>query len=789
VLAAALLCALGAALVSTSVLLFRQHRLDGGSRSTVAAAVAVVASGGAAVALPLLGATTGRALTAGLVCSAASALWLPRTTRWRAAAHVMWASTCTAGACFLAYTAIWTVVSRLGVWGTIGGTMLWLLELSAYLLSLAYLWEMIDAIGSRSWSRRHDTEGCTGTSDSPLPIVSIHVPAHNEPPDMVIETLRSLLALDYPAFEVHLIDNNTDDESLWRPVERFCAEHPDVLRFHHLAPWPGYKSGALNYALTVTDVRAELIAIVDADYIVEPNWLRAVAPMFVETDLGFVQSPQDYRGWEDSAYFRRLYHSYDYFFRVSQRSRDERNAAIFGGTMGVVRRSALEAVGGWDEWCITEDAELSLRLNAAGWAGRQVDRSFGRGVMPLTFESLKGQRFRWCFGGIQILRLHWRQLMPWNRDPDNRLTRSQRLAYLSGGLQWLGDLAGLAFLAFVTVGGLDLVLGSGIVLRRMSPLLLVVVPSLTTLALVRAVAVVRAAGGGSWREAAGALGIWLALGFTVARACIRGATEPEGVFLRTPKTKGDTSLANAVLANRTETALGVGTIGLALLLTATRHDAAALIMAAMLLIAGAGHLSAPFNSVAAMRADLPERLSRRRRTERTRAWARVGTRQGTRIVLVAGAIGVATAAVLVLAPSTARDSTPTLSDRPGTSPLLGGAAKKASKPKASHSSAPPSPATTPTTAGSSPATTTPVSTTTATATTTGSASTAPTPISSSAAPTLSTSAPTPAGPGNSTVTPSSSKVPTAQPTQVTTSRGRPSSNPTPTTPRPTPTHR
>ena len=65
---------------------------------------------------------------------------------------------------------------------------------------------------------------------------------------------------------------------------------------------------------------------------------------------------------------RDSYYSYDYFFTVSQPSRDERNAAIFGGTMGVIRRAALEAVDGWDEWCITEDAELSLRLLAAGWS-------------------------------------------------------------------------------------------------------------------------------------------------------------------------------------------------------------------------------------------------------------------------------------------------------------------------------------------------------------------------------------------------------------------------------------
>ena len=108
-------------------------------------------------------------------------------------------------------------------------------------------------------------------------------------------------------------------------------------------------------------------------------------------------------------------------------------------------------MGGWDEWCITEDAELSLRLLRRGGTGLHVDRSFGHGVMPLTFEALKRQRFRWCFGGSRSSGCT-SGLLPGDRDPDNRLTQAQRWAYLVGGLQWFGDLAGLAFTGFLMVG-------------------------------------------------------------------------------------------------------------------------------------------------------------------------------------------------------------------------------------------------------------------------------------------------------------------------------------------------
>ena len=145
---------------------------------------------------------------------------------------------------------------------------------------------------------------------------------------------------------------------------------------------------------------------------------------------------------------------------MSQPSRNEHNGAIFAGTMGLIRRVALDELGGWDEWCITEDAELSLRLLRAGWSGLHLDQSWGFGIMPLTFEALKGQRYRWCFGGIQILRMHWRSLMPGRKTRENHLSLAQRWAYLAGGLQWYGDLLGLIFLIFLLTGAANLALGA-----------------------------------------------------------------------------------------------------------------------------------------------------------------------------------------------------------------------------------------------------------------------------------------------------------------------------------------
>ena len=318
----------------------------------------------------------------------ASLIWLPVTRRWSARAHLAWASTIFLFVVYLTFAMEWTFQSHLGAASTRRRTAVVLRTVRRDLVVRLPVGDLrrtrYRALAPPDHPRR-DVPG----DDRDLPMVSLHVPAHNEPPEMVIDTLRSLLRSNYPRYEVILIDDNTDDESLRRPVEHWCASHG--VKFAHLSDWPGYKSGALNYALReLTDTRAELIGVVDSDYQIEPGFLRRCAPAFADPWTGFVQAPQDYRDWQHARYYRRLYYSYKYFFAVSQPSRNEHDGAIFAGTMGLIRRVALDELGGWDEWCITEDAELSLRLLRAGWSGLHLDQSWGHGIMPLTFEALKG---------------------------------------------------------------------------------------------------------------------------------------------------------------------------------------------------------------------------------------------------------------------------------------------------------------------------------------------------------------------------------------------------------------
>ena len=609
---------------------------------------AVLAAAAAAV-LELVKVSERNFITGVAAVVIASLVWLPVTRRWNARAHLCWASSIFLFVAYLAFALDWTFASDLGVASTAGALLLWVFEVFAAIMACAYLWEICDALGTERWTRRVTPQIGFDVAGSDLPMISLHVPAHNEPPDMVIDTLRSLLRLDYLRYEIILIDDNTDDEALWRPVEAWCHRHD--VKFAHLADWPGYKSGALNYALReMTDERAEVIGVVDSDYQIEPGFLRRCAPPFAEPWVGFVQSPQDYRGWQNARYYKRLYYSYKYFFAVSQPSRNERDGAIFAGTMGLIRRVALEQLGGWDEWCITEDAELSLRLLRAGFSGLHVDQSWGHGIMPLTFEALKGQRYRWCFGGIQILRMHWRSLLPGRRTRQNHLTTAQRWAYLAGGIQWYGDFLGVAFLIFLLAGAANEALGGGTLFRKLTVFLVATVPVLVTLGLVRAVALLRRGTGASWRDAIGAFFIWQSTSLVVARASILGLFARKAAFLRTPKTSERAKWWEALRANWAESLLALaGMAGIAAALTKPTQLSGPL-LAGLLVFPTLGMAAAPVNSWAARRAALPPDLRARRTTEyrRDRRSFAAGAAAGG---LVTAAAVVVAAVALLYAPS------------------------------------------------------------------------------------------------------------------------------------------
>src|SRR5574340_189946 len=221
----------------------------------------------------------------------AGALVTAAFERWNAFGHAAFTAAALAAGLYVAFAGYILFAAHLGPWSLALGVVLFMLQFAAMALLVASTFEIVDVLCRWRWEHRAEARHVPGYA----PKVSLHVPIHREPPEVVIETLNAISRLDYPDFEVLVIDNNTDDESLWRPVQAHCEHLGPRFRFFHLMPWPGYKSGALNYGLEQTAPDAQIMGIVDADYQVEPNWLADLVGHFADSEVGFVQTPQDYR--------------------------------------------------------------------------------------------------------------------------------------------------------------------------------------------------------------------------------------------------------------------------------------------------------------------------------------------------------------------------------------------------------------------------------------------------------------------------------------------------------------
>ncbi len=433
--------------------------------------------------------------------------------------------------------------------GVISGVLLLLGMLGVMLVLLAEAHEWAEA----HWVayRRRLSAPRYQPSATP-PKVSVHVPAYNEPAEMLIETLDALARLEYPDFEVLVIDNNTRDEAVWRPVEAHCARLGARFRFFHVAPLAGFKAGALNFALEHTAPDAQIIAVIDSDYVVEPSWLRELTPAFSDLRVAIVQAPQDYRDAGQSAFKAMCYAEYRGFFHIGMITRNERNAIIQHGTMTMVRRTQL-AQCRWAEWCITEDAELGLRIFEGGFDASYVPQSYGRGLMPDTFIDFKKQRFRWAYGAMQILKAHGRALFL----EGGPLSPGQRYHFIAGWLPWMADgvnvlfnLAALGWSAAMVWAPHSI--DPPLVLYSVLPL------SLFTFKLAKLTHLYRVRVGANLRQTIAAAVAGLALTHTIGLASIKGLLTKSEPFFRTPKGGTTAGLWHALAAAREETLMMAG---------------------------------------------------------------------------------------------------------------------------------------------------------------------------------------------------------------------------------------
>jgi exo-beta-1,3-glucanase (GH17 family)/cellulose synthase/poly-beta-1,6-N-acetylglucosamine synthase-like glycosyltransferase len=273
-----------------------------------------------------------------------------------------------------------------------------------------------------------------GDGATAFPKVSIHVPAYFEPPEMLKQTLDAVARLDYPNFECVVIINNTPDPEFWQPIQDHCRALGERFKFINAEKVEGFKAGALRIAMERTAADAEIIGIIDADYVVQPDWLKDLVPVFADPRVGLVQAPQDHRDGNRSLMHYIMNGEYAGFFDIGMVQRNEANAIIVHGTMCLIRRAAMDMAGGWAGDTICEDTDLGLAIIEHGWLTHYTTTRYGHGLLPDTYEAFKKQRHRWAYGGFQIVKKHWRRFLP----GASRLSPDQRREFTLGWLNWLG---------------------------------------------------------------------------------------------------------------------------------------------------------------------------------------------------------------------------------------------------------------------------------------------------------------------------------------------------------------
>ena len=233
-----------------------------------------------------------------------------------------------------------------------------------------------------------------------FPSVDIMVTVVDEPLYILKRTLIGCLALDYPKdlLEIYVLDDGQRQEVSLLATELGVSYRSRSNRAHA-------KAGNLNEGLKRSS--GEVIAVFDVDHVPMANFLKKTVGFFADEDVAIVQTAQDFYNQDifqrSVASGRNLYNEQALFFRTLQPGRDHHNSAFFAGSSGLLRRTALEEIGGFQTATITEDLHTSLLLHARGYKSCYLNETLAFGLMPETFEGYTKQRARWATGTAQVL--------------------------------------------------------------------------------------------------------------------------------------------------------------------------------------------------------------------------------------------------------------------------------------------------------------------------------------------------------------------------------------------------
>lgn len=250
--------------------------------------------------------------------------------------------------------------------------------------------------------------------------VDVFVPTYNESVDLLRRTLLAARRMDYP-HETWLLDDGRRD-SMRRLAEELGCRYLGRDNNAHA------KAGNLNNALQFSS--GDFIAIFDADHAPRKDFLVKTLGFFRDAGVAFVQTPQDFFNIDSFNHRlgkKRVWDEQALFFKIIQRGKDALNAAFFCGSCAVIRRSAVQEIGGFATETVTEDVHTAIKLHKRGYRSVYYAESLAFGLAPHSIDTYLKQRMRWGMGAMQVFRRE-------NVLFGHGLTLGQRLNYFASAL-------------------------------------------------------------------------------------------------------------------------------------------------------------------------------------------------------------------------------------------------------------------------------------------------------------------------------------------------------------------
>lgn len=283
-----------------------------------------------------------------------------------------------------------------------------ILWIYALCLFLVFFYSILQLSLSIAYARNRKKAAQIVTPDFDLknaPKVTVQLPMYNElyVADRIIETVA---AFDYPRdkFEIQVLDDSTDEtvDVIAKKVAEVAARGINIKHIHRIDR-TGYKAGALDAAMDRAE--GEFIAIFDADFVPDPDFLLKTIPFFQDENIGVVQTRWGHLNKKYSILTELQAFGLNGHFAVEQGGRNAAGHFInFNGTGGVWRKTCIETAGGWEHDTLTEDLDLSYRAQLKGWKFKYLEHVIAPAELPITMSALKNQQHRWMKGGAECFR-------------------------------------------------------------------------------------------------------------------------------------------------------------------------------------------------------------------------------------------------------------------------------------------------------------------------------------------------------------------------------------------------